>query len=311
MSDSPIPSYPKVYNMGHPQLAQLFDGPVVVQEKVDGSQFSFGMLDGELEMRSKGAKVYPETTDKLFAPAVATVMELASQLIPNAVYRGEVVSKPKHNTLSYGRTPTGFIILFDIEKPGSGQFFSPIELHAEARRLGLEAVPSIDLPIPPTADDVRAALQTESVLGGQLIEGVVIKNHNRWGVDGKFLAGKHVSEAFKETHKKAWRESNPNKQEVIEKLIDELRSPARWAKAVQHLRERGELTGTPKDIGPLIKEVQADLLFEEREYIETRLYEWAAPKIARGASGGVAEWYKQQLLDAQFETGLLLDEVSA
>ena len=36
-------SYPKVYAIGHAYLGALFDGEVVVTEKVDGSQFSFGI----------------------------------------------------------------------------------------------------------------------------------------------------------------------------------------------------------------------------------------------------------------------------
>jgi hypothetical protein len=309
---SPIPSYPKVYNLGHAAIKDLFDGDVVVQEKVDGSQFSFALSGSEADgpfpvMRSKGAPVFPGTADKLFAPAADTVLQLVDKLIPGWVYRGEVISKPKHNTLTYGRVPAGSVILFDVEV-SDGTFMSPGELKDEADRLGLEAVPVIlelyDGKVPGDrvgVDHIRKLLELESCLGGCLIEGVVIKNHSRFGVDGKFLAGKHVSEAFKETHRKAWKESNPSKADVVEHLIEELRQPARWAKAVQHLRERGELTGTPRDIGPLIKEVQTDISAEEREYISERLLTWALPKVLRGASGGVAEWYKQQLLEAQFE----------
>lgn len=304
---SSIPSYPKVYNLGHPALESLLDGPVVVQEKVDGSQFSFRWLtegaiwsDGLMQMRSKGAEVHYDTSDKLFAPAVNTVVNLAGMLLPDHIYRGEVLSKPKHNTLAYSRTPEHFIVLFDVERP-NGSFLSPYELRMEAIRIRLESVPSIELPVPFGADDLRRALEAESFLGGCLIEGVVIKNHGRWGKDGKFLAGKHVSEAFKETHKKAWKAGNPGPTDIVEKLIDEMRSPARWAKAVQHLRERGELTNSPQDIGRLIKEAQADLTAEEREYIAEKLLAWALPKVVRGATGGLAEWYKTQLMGRQFE----------
>lgn len=306
MTGSPIPSYPKVYAMGHPAIADLFDGPVVMQEKVDGSQFSFmfsteGAIwtEGALLMRSKGATVYPETDDKLFRPAADTVVRLAKDLQPNVIYRGEVVSKPKHNTLAYSRVPVGNIILFDIERM-DGSFFTAEELQVEANRLGLEAVPTF-YDVPPTAEGIKELLQTESCLGGSLIEGVVVKNHNRWGKDGKFLAGKHVSEAFKETHQKAWKETNPAQGDVIQALIDEMRSPARWAKAVQHLRERGELEGSPRDIGRLIAEAKKDIAEEERERIAEVLVAWALPKVLRGATGGLPEWYKTQLLEQQFD----------
>lgn len=38
-------SYPKSLNVGHKLAEKLFDGPVVIQEKVDGSQFSFGVFN--------------------------------------------------------------------------------------------------------------------------------------------------------------------------------------------------------------------------------------------------------------------------
>lgn len=38
-------SYPKIWNVGHAAVATMFDHPVLVEEKVDGSQFSFGRFD--------------------------------------------------------------------------------------------------------------------------------------------------------------------------------------------------------------------------------------------------------------------------
>jgi ATP-dependent RNA circularization protein (DNA/RNA ligase family) len=38
-----ILSYPSIYALGHRAIRELFDGPVVVEEKIDGSQFSFGV----------------------------------------------------------------------------------------------------------------------------------------------------------------------------------------------------------------------------------------------------------------------------
>jgi len=39
-TDNHLGSYPSIYNLGHRYLGDLLDGPVVVEEKVDGSQFS-------------------------------------------------------------------------------------------------------------------------------------------------------------------------------------------------------------------------------------------------------------------------------
>ena len=54
-------TYPKVYAMGHAAIRDLLRDDVVVEEKIDGSQFSFGVFVNpitelrELKVRSKGA----------------------------------------------------------------------------------------------------------------------------------------------------------------------------------------------------------------------------------------------------------------
>ena len=49
-------SYPKVYALGHPATKDIFSGEVLVEEKIDGSQFSFGVIDGVLRTRSKSCE---------------------------------------------------------------------------------------------------------------------------------------------------------------------------------------------------------------------------------------------------------------
>lgn len=55
-----LPSYPKIYALGHKAIEELLHDDVCVQEKVDGSQISFGLLDGKLYISSKGAIIDPE-----------------------------------------------------------------------------------------------------------------------------------------------------------------------------------------------------------------------------------------------------------
>lgn len=296
-----IHSYCKVMALGHPKIKDVLDGYVYIQEKIDGSQGSFAIDEGGVvAMRSSGAQVFAETADKLFRGMVATALHLAPVLISSAVYRGEVISKLKHNTLTYGRVPKGNFVLFDVEiKPN----YFCTNFEAEAERLGLEHVPVFyrgpgkDV----TKEMLEEFLTRDSMLGGCKIEGVVIKNYDKFGEDGKILTAKYVSPAFVEKHKLAWKGTNPGPQDVIDGLIESLKTEARWEKAAQHLRDRGELKGTLQDIGPLIKEAQSDLEAEEKEAVIKALYDWAWPKIRRGATGGLPEWYKEKLAIAAFE----------
>jgi len=295
-----ISSYPSIYAIGHKALADLFDGPVVVEEKIDGSQFSFGVTDGgDILVRSKGKDMVPDAPESMFVRAVETVRDLAGTLTPGWVYRGEYLQKPKHNSLAYSRTPERHIILFDVTT-GLESWMTPEEKAAEARRIGLECVPVLHVGIIETAAQLVTLMREESVLGGVTPEGLVVKNYAKFGPDKKTLMGKYVTEAFKEVHAKEWKASNPGRQDVLESLIARYRTEARFAKAVQHLREAGALEGTPRDIGALLKEVQRDVEKECADEIRDALYRWAWPQISRAITGGLPQWYKESLLADQF-----------
>lgn len=301
MAGKALHGYPKVWNLGHPNLADLFAGPVVVQEKVDGSQFSFGVVNGDLHLRSKGATIYPETTDKLFRGAVNTALALFHDglLVDGWTYRGEALHAPKHNALQYERAPRGNFILFDVDTGQEVRIGDAERVRLIAAALGLECVPTLYVGEVTSEDQLRALLTTPSVLGGR-IEGVVVKNYARWGDDGKMLMGKVVAEDFREINAKNWKETNPNKGDLVERLIGVYRTDARWQKAVQHLTEQGVATGTPQDIGKLIKEVGDDVLAECGEEIRAALFSALWPDIRRGITRGLPEWYKQQLGAQQF-----------
>lgn len=297
-SVSAFNSYPKVYNLGHPALASLLDGDVVVEEKIDGSQFSFGMFDGVLRCRSKGKEQVVGAPDKMFESAIATITNLAQKLTPEWCYRGEFLNKPKHNALAYDRVPAQNIILFDINTAAE-TYLAPSEKAEVAAALGLEVVPRLALAAF-SIEAVKQLLNTTSCLGGQKVEGIVVKNYNRFGRDGKVLMGKYVSEAFKEVHGREWATTNPGSNDILERLQLKYTTPARWAKAVQHLAEKGQLKNEPSDIGSLIKEVQSDVVAECRAEIAEELLNWALPKVIRGVTAGLPQWYKTKLLEGAF-----------
>lgn len=298
-------SYSSIYAVGHRALRALLNGEtqLVAEEKVDGSQFAFGRFGDELRVRSKSQEFPIDAPPQMFNHAAATVKALGPALHDGWTYRGEYLQKPKHNTLAYDRVPDGHIILFDIET-AECEFLDPVATLDEATRIGLQAVPMLWSGAGDTLTPVvlHELLDRTSVLGGQKIEGIVIKplNRDRFDQDKKVLMGKFVSEAFKEVHRGAWRTANPTRSDILDRLIETYRTPARWQKALQHLREAGVIEGTPRDIGRLIHEVPADLLKECREEITAALFTHFWPKIQRGVMAGLAEWYKQSLLDEQF-----------
>ncbi len=297
-----------IFNFGHKAIADLFKVEVQVQEKVDGSFFAFGWypedLDFPLKIRSKGAVMHPDAPMAMFKRAVDTVVTLHNRglLRTGWQYRGEVLDKAKHNALAYDRVPNGHVILFDVLR-GEEDYLNYEELKAEGDRLGLEVVPQLYRGMVSSPEQLRGLLDTVSCLGGQKIEGVVIKPISPfYGPDKKVLFAKFVSEAFREVHKQAWGESNPTTGDIISQIVKGLKTQARWDKAVIHLKERGLITGDSlRDIGPCMQEIPKDIEKECREEITEALWKFAWPHIKRQVASGFPEYYKQRLLEAQFE----------
>lgn len=297
-----ISSYPSIFSLGHKAVKDIFTSPVVVQEKVDGAQISFGYLGTEVQglaIQSRKADIHPEAPLKDWTEAVKTIKTLP--LYPGWIYRGEFLRKPKHNALAYSRVPEKHIILFDVEK-GLQDFLEPWELAEEAKRLELESVPLLFAgEWTGGIEQFKELLQLESVLGGQKIEGVVIKNYNLYGPDKHVLMAKFVSEAFKEAHGKMWGSTPKGKGDIIQRFIETLKTEARWNKAVQHLREQGLILDEPKDIGLIIQEVKRDVEADAGEWMKEQMFKEFVPQVLRGVAGGVAEWWKEKLLKRQFE----------
>lgn len=295
-----ISAYPKIHNLGHPEVRDLFNGSVVIQEKVDGSQFSFMIDDaGELHCRSKNREINVAYPDGMFNLAVASVKRIADRLTPGFVYRGEYLKSPNHNHLHYGRVPNNNIVLFDVAFAEASYCITP-GLQEAANQLGLESVPVFFEGEVRSQDDLEELLQRESFLGSVKIEGVVVKNYSRFGRDDKPLMGKYVSPAFRETQKISWKAANPGGAEIRQRIADNLKVDRRWEKVVEHLRDAGQLENSPRDIGPLIRELNKDLVEECEPLIKDMLWDWARKDILRMATNGFPEWYKQRLLNQQF-----------
>jgi hypothetical protein len=293
-----INSYSQIYNLGHAALGRLLDGPVLIEEKVDGSQFSFGKdLEGNLHCRSKGAQINMIAPEGMFARAVQTVEELGPMLVHGWVYRGEYLAKPKHNSLAYDRVPKKHILLFDVN-PSPEDFLPYDQKRDVAEFLGLECVPCLKSGIVSGgAEEIRALLEQTSVLGGQSIEGVVIKPslYNLFGADKKVLMGKFVSAAFREINARTWKNERLGPNGILEQLQGKYGTPARWQKAVIHLREKGLLGNDPRDIGLLLPEIIGDIERECWQDMLDDLWAWAWPQLKRRVVRGAPEWYKEQL----------------
>jgi len=229
-----VPKYTKVMNLGNSGTERALVGEVVVQEKIDGSQFRFGINeDGELVMGSKSVNWEYEQWDKMFKPGcdyLLSIEEVIKQNYkPDTYFFCEYLQSPKHNVLKYDRIPEGHLILFDMMQEGQW-IKSRVSLEATAIELNIDVVPELfrgviemqrvgagpkfDRTKGWTGTDFLKNMinQTMSVLGGVTIEGVVMKNYNEWmHVGGQVypVFTKYVRESYKEQHAKDWKVKAP------------------------------------------------------------------------------------------------------
>ena len=170
-----------------------------------------------------------------------------------------------------------------------------------ANTLGVEAIKSFGMQNIKGLEEIEALLENDSALGGSKVEGVVMKNYSRWGKDGKALMGKLVRPSFREQAPVTFKKNNPNVKDKIHALAASFATPARWNKSVQRLDEEGKLEHSPRDIGPLIKAIMADVEEEEEERVNEMLFKWAWPQMRRVVMRGFPEWYKEELVRTQFK----------
>lgn len=314
-----VPKYTKVLNLGNSGTERALVGEVVIQEKVDGSQFRFGLNeDNELMMGSKSVNWEYGIWDKMFNEGCESIKGVESHIKNNfpkdTYFFCEYLQKPKHNVLKYERVPSRHLILFDVLLNGKWTTDRK-ELEEYAALLGLDVVPELyrgvvemkrvgagekfDRTKGWTGTDFLKNMihQTMSILGGVTIEGVVMKNYNEWIHVGGMVFPvftKYVREEYREQHDKTWKSKSPKTS--LNEYFQSFANENRWMKAVQHLKEGGTWTNSVKDIGPLVKEIQADIKVEEIEEIKAYLYKHFIEDIMRTSIRGFVDWYKEFLI---------------
>lgn len=295
-----IPSYTKILTLGSSGSEDALTGEVIIQEKVDGSQFGFGVNEkGELVARSKSVPMFKENFAEMFNEGMNYIFSIEDKITksfkPETYFYCEYLQKPKHNTLKYNQTPKNHLVIFDALIGGA--WASRKQLERIAKLLDIDVVPEIyrGVAVP---EDIKNMLDRESYLGGEKIEGVVIKNYGQMLMLGGHvfpLFTKFVSEKFKEKHEVDWKARSP-KTSLLE-FIKGFKTEARWRKSIIHLEEQGKLTNSPKDIGQLIQMIQDDIVAEEEKNIKDFLYKQFITDILRSSINGFPQWYKEKLLN--------------
>lgn len=224
----------------------------------------------------------------------------------------EYLSKPKQNTIPYGRVPKRNLMLFDVQV--DTLFLNRVDKEKFAADHDMEITPllfsgdaseiSKDDKILPEKE--KEFLAKTSILGHaekgfQTIEGFVIKNYDKLYDVERFrnyeesthpwMCIKIVNEKFKEVN----HEENPNRTNKFQELKDNHRTEARCMKTINSLNEQGLLMGELSDLKLLVPAMIKDIIDEEQVGIMDALWRMFGKEITGYASKEMIPTYKKYL----------------
>jgi hypothetical protein len=292
-----ITNYPKIYAIGKKEVKDVLEDPVIVEEKVDGSQISFGVYDGELVVKSRSTVLNLEDPDKMFNKAVDAIREREGMLLGGYTYRGEYLRKPRHNHLKYDNVPNGHIVIFDIMDL-TGVPLVTFDKGRLALMADFSPVNTIYSGVVDSLEQLFELASGDSALGGKM-EGVVIKNYHRAGMNSPWIFAKYVNDEYKETQKAPKLRSG-----TVEQIIEYYATEARYRKAIQHLADAGKLNYEMQDIPNLMREIGVDLYEEEAEAVKELLFSGHWKQIVKGVARGFPQFWKNYLEKRAFDGDL-------
>lgn len=199
-----LTKYQHVERLGHDDVMGLLDGTVVVQEKLDGANFSVAkhpekglILASRNNVISVGG--HPSTGFNgaieyvLDHPGIAKVLEHH----PDWVLRGEWLTR---HTINYEATKMKKFYVFDVQDR-DGKYV-PISQYAAVMELReILFIPALAEFTSPSLDQLTELTQGPGAYGAAQKEGIVVKRYdfvNKWG---RTTWGKLVSADFREANK--------------------------------------------------------------------------------------------------------------
>lgn len=309
-------SYHKIQQIYKEEVKDIFDGHIIIEEKLDGSQFRIEInTNGEIKCGSR--RIDDLGIDSMFKFATDQANHIFANYKPDVKMTVfcEYLAKPKQNSIPYARVPLNNLILFDVKRDTI--YLDRPQKELFAKQHGMEIVPLLwEGEGSEIFDEEKGTineafknelLKKQSILGHQKgfdkIEGFVIKNYNKLYDVNRFrqyqesthpwMSAKIVNDEFKEKNK----EENPNRSQNLQKLKDVYRTEARCQKAIQHLQEKGILKGELADLKHLVPEVIRDIEEEEKETIKEALWNLFGKEIVGYASKEMIPYYKKHLAE--------------
>lgn len=283
-------SYPKIPAFGYDSTEDILDGEIVVQPKIDGSNVAIWLRSGQYQLARRNDWI-DEEKDNSFRAFIdwfqnewennTRLRALADNLPFPRVYFGEFSNN--QNKLKYDRKCP--FVLFDVANYstvvdevegtlGRFEFEDSYTTESWAETLGwthcgiLYRGPGSKFKV---EDLVPTFLGKESVFGGPLEEGVVVKSYGRKTRYGRNYFVKIVSAEFREKEKVKLRKPKVGTG-IGEWARESFLNKPRVSKAIQKMKEDGtwDSVNARKNTGRLIGIVTKDIHDEHIDEINER-----------------------------------------
>ena len=266
---------------------------IVIMEKIDGANAAFKSDDGKTVGRFSRNNELFEGGDTLrgFAGWVDTNIDPTS-LIPGYKYFGEWLVPHK---VKYPENRYKNFYLFDIYDEDNERYL-PIDIVAfEAARLGLKMAP-IFYEGEYTSFEQLMKYVGQTWLGGDMGEGIVVKNYTYRNAYGKQTFVKLVAEAFREIQpQKA--PKDPNAVNEIQAWAESVVTHARVEKLMLKLVDNGIIDENfgIEDMGTILKNIGVYEDVMKEEYIN--MPDYYEIKDIRKAIGALTPKIAKQIMN--------------
>lgn len=262
--------YHSIVRYGHKSTQEVLNkgDQIIIQEKIDGANASFAVIDGELKCWSRNKELSMNNTLEGFYVWVKENINV-DKLLEGVIYFGEWTAQ--HKVVYEGYTKQFF--LYDIFNLHLEEYVSFPMVRDEAKRLGLQLIPVFFEGEFESFDQLMSYVgrtELNGKLGGEPCgEGIVVKNMEYRDRFGKQMFVKLVVDKFAEVQKQKAPKDPKKKFSEEELKVRECVTAPRVEKQLFTMIEEGllernfgieEMGKILKHINPLVAE---DILKEE------------------------------------------------
>lgn len=264
--------YHKIIRYGHKSTQDVLNKGdyIIIQEKIDGANASFAVINGELKCWSRNRELNESNTLEGFYEWVQQNVQV-QKLLEGVVYFGEWTAQHKVSYEGYMKQ----FFLYDIYNLHLEEYVSFSMVRDEAKRLGLQLIPVFFEGEFESFEQLMSYVGRTD-LGGKLKgkptgEGIVVKNVNYRDEFGKQVFVKLVIDGFREIQRQKQTKDSKKAFSEAELKVRECVTLPRVEKQVFKLIDNGLLDREYgiEDMGFLLKHtspmVAEDILKEEMQ----------------------------------------------